>query len=121
MAQADAISQGSFVRDGLNQREAQTEALLQIIAGSDTTATAIRSTVLHILSSPRVYSTLRQEIDVGISNGNISNPIKNQEALQLPYLQVRSEHVRSIWILSHRNRLSYGKVFASTLHSLVYS
>jgi len=33
---------GSFVRHGLRQREAESETLMQILAGSDTTASAIR-------------------------------------------------------------------------------
>ena len=53
------------------------------IAGSDTTATAIRVTFLYILTHPRVLSKLRQEI----ASNSISSPIRNTEAAALPYLQ----------------------------------
>jgi len=53
------------------------------IAGSDTTATAIRSTFLHMIMNPRVVSKLRAEIN----NASISSPIKYSEAKDLPYLQ----------------------------------
>ncbi|KAK4464567.1 putative cytochrome P450 E-class, group IV [Cladorrhinum samala] len=78
---------GSFIRHGLTQRQCQTEALFQIIAGSDTTATSIRATLLYIMTTPRVYGALRREIDEGIRAGRISSPIKVSEAAELPYLQ----------------------------------
>jgi cytochrome P450 len=58
-----------------------------MVAGSDTTATAIRATMLYIISTPRVYNTLQSEIDRGIKDGKISSPITNAEAMTLPYLQ----------------------------------
>ncbi|KAI1842663.1 hypothetical protein JX266_011125 [Neoarthrinium moseri] len=78
---------GTFVRRGLTQYECEMEVPFQIFAGSDTTATAIRSTMLHIVTSPRVYSTLVNEIMGGIKSGAISSPIANDEAKRLPYLQ----------------------------------
>ncbi|KAF8848799.1 pisatin demethylase [Acephala macrosclerotiorum] len=74
---------GSFVRRGLTQREAESETLMQILAGSDTTASAIRATILHIITSPHVLNTLLAEI----SSAKISNPITDAEARKLPYLQ----------------------------------
>ncbi|RSM20322.1 hypothetical protein CDV31_000817 [Fusarium ambrosium] len=75
---------GSFVAHGLTQKEAESEILLQIIAGSDTTATAIRSTMLHIITNPRVYNQLRTEI----SNTTYSEPIiPDSIGRDLPYLQ----------------------------------
>lgn len=74
---------GSFVRHGLTQREAESETLMQILAGSDTTAGAIRATLLHIITSPHVLHTLLDEI----FSANISSPITDTEARKLPYLQ----------------------------------
>ncbi|KAE9363167.1 cytochrome P450 [Stipitochalara longipes BDJ] len=74
---------GSFVRHGLTQREIQAEILLQLIAGSDTSALAIRATLLYIVTNAQVQATLLQEI----SNAAISNPIRDTEARKLPYLQ----------------------------------
>jgi cytochrome P450 len=78
---------GSFIRHGLNQVEASGEALLQVVAGSDTTASTIRIVMIHLLSSPPVYKRLQSEIDDGIASGKISSPIKDSEARQMPYLQ----------------------------------
>jgi cytochrome P450 len=77
---------GSFVRNGLNQQEAESESMLQILGGSDSTATAIRMTLLYILTNPVIYTKLMQELKA--NSHNISSPvIKSSEARQLPYLQ----------------------------------
>ena len=57
------------------------------LAGSDTVATAIRSTILHLITAPRILIKLLAEIDSAISSGRISDPITNAEAKALPYLQ----------------------------------
>lgn len=82
------MNQGSFIRHGLTKRQCEVEALIQIIAGSDTTATTIRATMLYLLSTPRAYRALQAEIDAGIRSGRVSNPVTNAEASELPYLQV---------------------------------
>ncbi|KAK3347287.1 cytochrome P450 [Lasiosphaeria hispida] len=74
---------GSFIAHGLTQSEAESETLVQILAGSDTTATAMRATMLHILTNPRVYSKLLAEI----IDKAPSSPIRDAEARQMPYLQ----------------------------------
>ncbi|KAF5581686.1 cytochrome P450 monooxygenase [Fusarium pseudoanthophilum] len=75
---------GSFVAHGLTQKEAESEILLQIVAGSDTTATAIRSIMLHIITNPLVYTTLRDEI----SKTQFSEPIiPDSIGRDLAYLQ----------------------------------
>lgn len=74
---------GSFISHGLTQTEAEGESLIQIVAGSESTATAIRATLLYIISNPPVYNTLLAEI----SSNPISNPITNSEARTLVYLQ----------------------------------
>lgn len=77
----------SFIRPGLTQEEASSEALVQIVAGSDTSAGTIRTVMLNILTIPSTYRKLQLEIDQGIAAGVISMPIKDAEARQLPYLQ----------------------------------
>ncbi|GKT61749.1 pisatin demethylase [Colletotrichum tofieldiae] len=86
---------GSFVTRGLSQAEAESEILMQLstivsflkmqsLAGSDTTATAIRATILHIITNPQVTATLRAEID----SANLSRPVvSDAEAREMPYLQ----------------------------------
>ncbi|KAI9733771.1 MAG: hypothetical protein M1818_007185 [Claussenomyces sp. TS43310] len=74
---------GSFVHHGLTQDEAESETLVQILAGSDTTATAIRTILLYIITAPRVCDRLLQEISFAAP----SSPISNAEARKMPYLQ----------------------------------
>ncbi|KAJ0268101.1 hypothetical protein Brms1b_008897 [Colletotrichum noveboracense] len=57
------------------------------IAGSDTTATAIRMILLSLLSNPSAFAALRAEIDAGIASGMLSFPVKDSEAKAMPYLQ----------------------------------
>ena len=79
---------GSFVNHGLTQQECEVESLLQILAGADSTATALRTIFLYILTSPPTYSKLREEITVAIKAGNVDYPvIKTSQARSLPYLQ----------------------------------
>ncbi|OAQ97358.1 hypothetical protein LLEC1_01283 [Akanthomyces lecanii] len=78
---------GSFVKHGFSQKDAETEALIQIIAGSETTATAIQATILHIITSRDAYSRLKREIATAAEKGRISTPVTNAEAQSLPYLQ----------------------------------
>ncbi|EON97694.1 putative pisatin demethylase protein [Phaeoacremonium minimum UCRPA7] len=78
---------GSFLAHGLTREEAEGETLVQIIAGSDTTATAIRTTLLYLIASPLAYGKLTQEIRTAASEGRLSNPITDAEARTLPYLQ----------------------------------
>ncbi|XWW98918.1 hypothetical protein V2A60_006922 [Cordyceps javanica] len=78
---------GSFVTHGFSQKDAETEALIQIIAGSETTATAIQATILHIITSRNVYSRLQSEIAKAEEAGRISTPVTNAEAQSLEYLQ----------------------------------
>ena len=78
---------GSFIRHGLTQDEASGEALLQVVAGSDTSASTIRFVMLKLLSNPAAYRRLQAEIEEGIIAGRISSPIKDAEARDMPYLQ----------------------------------
>lgn len=67
------------------------------MAGSDTTATAIRVVFLNLLTSPVMMNKLRAEIDNGIRMGKISSPISNAEALELPYLQGCIKEALRLW------------------------
>ena len=57
------------------------------LAGSDTTATAIRSTVLHIITNPQIVSTLIAEISSFEDKQLISLPIQDSETRKMLYLQ----------------------------------
>lgn len=76
------------MRHGMNKSETVAESLIQIIAGSDTTATAIRSTVLHIITTPRVYQRLKKDIKIALDVAGVSSPITNTQAKNLEYFQV---------------------------------
>lgn len=78
---------GSFIRHGLTQEEASRESLLNVVAGSDTSATTIRLIMLSLLSNPIMYLKLQKEIDDAVKAGSISSPITDAEARKLPYLQ----------------------------------
>ncbi|KAK2473230.1 hypothetical protein H9L39_15405 [Fusarium oxysporum f. sp. albedinis] len=86
-AQSHPDMLGSFIRHGLTQEQASRESLLNVVAGSDTSATTIRLIMLSLLSNPIMYLKLRNEIDYAIKAGSISSPITDAEARKLPYLQ----------------------------------
>ncbi|KIX07159.1 uncharacterized protein Z518_01812 [Rhinocladiella mackenziei CBS 650.93] len=82
---------GSFIRHGLTRKELEQESMLQLAAGSDTSATAIRATMLCILRDPRVHKKLVAEIDEAVKEHKISSSetevIPDAQARTLPYLQ----------------------------------
>jgi len=57
------------------------------VAGSDTTATSMRATLLHIISNPKIYNRLQREVDDHIEQGLVSSPILDEESRKMPYLQ----------------------------------
>ena len=57
------------------------------ISGADSTATATRALLLLLLTNPRCYMKIQEEIDEAIVAGQISSPVRDSEARQLPYLQ----------------------------------
>jgi hypothetical protein len=59
-----------------------------LLAGTESTACAIRSTLVHTITSPSVYFKLKEVISLAIREGRASYPVSLEEAKQLPYLQV---------------------------------
>lgn len=78
---------GSFVKHGLTQDQSEAEILFQIVAGSDTTSTAIRVTLLLILANPRVYNSLMAEIATFAPGLGKDEVISDELAKRMPYLQ----------------------------------
>ncbi|KAG8157930.1 hypothetical protein KVR01_012202 [Diaporthe batatas] len=78
---------GSFMHHGLNQQECEVEGLFMIIAGGESTASAIRSILVHTMTTPQVYLKLKAEINAAVEEGKVSRPIQMDQALKLPYLQ----------------------------------
>ncbi|KAK4443291.1 cytochrome P450 [Podospora aff. communis PSN243] len=76
----------SFVRHGLDTDQLVSESVLQVVAGSDTTATALRCIFLYLMTHPRVYAKLQAEIDT-VSRTSASGIISDADARKLPYMQ----------------------------------
>lgn len=77
----------AHIRNGLTRKELMAEVFLEMIAGSDSTATAVRMTMLCLMTTPASLRALQHEIDAGVTAGRISSPVTDAEAYQLPYLQ----------------------------------
>ncbi|KAH8892118.1 cytochrome P450 [Thozetella sp. PMI_491] len=78
---------GSFMRHGLSFEETEAEIFVQMLAGSDTTASALRATMLHIITCPRVYQRLKREIQAATDQDDVASPISLDQARKIPYLQ----------------------------------
>ncbi|KAH8165108.1 hypothetical protein CIB48_g3138 [Xylaria polymorpha] len=76
-----------WMKHGLPEIECQLDLSLLVPAGSETSAMMIRGTLLHLMSSPVIYQKLKQEIRDEIAAGRISNPVTNEEAKSLEYMQ----------------------------------
>ncbi|KAJ8114664.1 hypothetical protein OPT61_g3508 [Boeremia exigua] len=80
----------SFIHHGLSKEDLFSESMLQILAGSDTTATAIRATMLYLIAHSRIYHRLQAEVDAAVRSGEapIAPGIVQDATLKtLPYLQ----------------------------------
>lgn len=80
----------SFIHHGLSKEDLFSEAVLQILAGSDTTATAIRSTMLYLVAHPRIYYRLQAEVDTAVRSGvapAAPSIVQDTTLRNLPYLQ----------------------------------
>lgn len=80
-----------MIKRGLSQIECEAEGLFMVMAGTESTASAIRAILVNTMTSPRVYASLKAEIAAAVATGiqgaPVSPIIKLKEAKQLPYLQ----------------------------------
>lgn len=68
------------------------------MAGSDTTVTAIRATILYVVTNPRVYYKLRQELDDAHAASRLTQPIAaDRECRSLPYLLACIRESLRLW------------------------
>lgn len=73
------------MQHGLNEQECVAEGLLALAAGSETTATVMRMTLLSLLASPPVYHALKAEVRAT----HVAEPVITMaQARELPYLRV---------------------------------
>jgi cytochrome P450 len=79
---------GAFMRHGMSFEECRDEATFMIAAGSDTTSSVIRCTMLHLMTNPRAYHTLKNTVQEAVLKGTASSPITQKEGMALPYLRV---------------------------------
>ncbi|EXJ76937.1 hypothetical protein A1O3_10094 [Capronia epimyces CBS 606.96] len=87
---------GSFIKHGLTQQEAESEAMVQVLGGSDSTATAVRMIMLYIITHPEVYGKCVKEIEANESvfGDSISSAASRQH---LPYVQACIKEGLRIW------------------------
>ncbi|PIA96035.1 Averantin hydroxylase [Cercospora beticola] len=78
---------GSFFRHGMKRSQVESEVVLQILAGSDTTATAVRSVLLNVVSCERVYRRLMKEIGEKMEGVGEEEVIRDSTARGMKYLQ----------------------------------
>jgi hypothetical protein len=72
-SQKDAVA--SFTRHGLTEEDLIRKSLLQIVAGSDTSAATIHVVLLNLLINPQCYQRLQVEVDSALVAGKMSSPI----------------------------------------------
>ncbi|CAN8103392.1 unnamed protein product [Discula destructiva] len=77
---------GACVRRGFPQGQIASEMVFAMAAGSDTTGSAIRNTMLHLMTSPSHYRKLKETVARAIADGAVSSPITQEEARRLPFL-----------------------------------
>ncbi|KAJ4386000.1 Cytochrome P450 monooxygenase aba1 [Gnomoniopsis smithogilvyi] len=84
-------SLGSLIKKGLTQEECESEGLFLIVGGTESTASALRSILIHTMTCPQVYKSLKGEIFQAINGGRLtktsSDVIRNDEAASLSYLR----------------------------------
>lgn len=91
----------SFIRHGIVGDELRTEAVEQVLAGSDTTSSAISGIFLHLMTNPRVKRKLQLEIDEAVQSGDpqmsATGIIPHERARKLPYLQAIIREGVRVW------------------------
>jgi cytochrome P450 len=79
---------GHFLSKGLTQEECEVESHLQIMAGAESTSSALRTTFMLLLGNPGAYGRLNAEIEAAVEAGKVSYPVVSAAETQaLPYLQ----------------------------------
>lgn len=68
------------------------------MAGSDTTVTALRATVLYVISNPLIYTSLKRELNSAKANFKLNLPVvHDSEAMDLPYLLACIRESLRLW------------------------
>lgn len=88
----------TFVDSDLSRGQVESEALVTLFGGTDTTATGLRNTIFFLTANHVAYRTLQSEIDGAIAAGNATRPILSDEQSQrLPYLAACIREGLRLW------------------------
>ncbi|KAK4176254.1 cytochrome P450 [Triangularia setosa] len=89
----------AFINGGMAYDELVQHMFVQIVAGSITTAAAIRHTFLALTSTPPAYAALQKEIDESVSSNRVNSrpAISDAEVQALPYLQAVIREGLRMW------------------------
>jgi cytochrome P450 len=89
----------SFVESGLSRDEVESEALIHMVGGTDTTATALRSAVFFVASNAATYQRLQAEIDAVVQERHLSpsDIVPCAHARAMPYLQAVIKEALRMW------------------------
>jgi cytochrome P450 len=71
----------------MNDNAVLSMATSNIFAGSDTTAISLRSIMYYLLKNPECKKKFIAEIDERREQGKLSDPVRLEEANEMPYLQ----------------------------------
>lgn len=72
-------------------------AMILLIAGSDTTATTLRALMMYVTTTPGVKEKLTAEIDEAFENDACSWPPKYNETVHFEYLQACIKEALRMW------------------------
>ena len=86
----------SFVDSSLDRNEVESEALIHMVGGTDTSALAMRNIVFFLSSNPAAYGKLQAEIDTA-AKGLSSDIVSDRQAKDLPYLQAVIKEGLRMW------------------------
>jgi cytochrome P450 len=89
----------SFVDSGLSRDEVESEALIHMVGGTDTSALALRNIVFFVASNAVVYLKLRTEIDTVVAEAGLSmsDIVPDVRARGMPYLQAVIKEALRMW------------------------
>ncbi|KAH8812523.1 cytochrome P450 [Xylogone sp. PMI_703] len=73
-------------KKGWGVPDTESEITSAFLAGSDTTAIAIRSILYHLMKTPPAMNRLVDELMEATASGKLSSKIRYDEALKLPFL-----------------------------------
>ncbi|GAB1317193.1 hypothetical protein MFIFM68171_07403 [Madurella fahalii] len=85
-----------LVESGLSREEVDSEALVHLLGGTDTTASALRTAVFFLTTCPAAYRRLQDEIDSVA--GSVTRPvIADAECAKLKFLHACIKESMRVW------------------------